>query len=308
MRTQSQKSVYSGYIIFRLCGAAVMMCAVVFITTGRSEPSGHCLEAIEYGCADGVPLVLDACIPAGAGVSPAVILVHGGGWSGGNRHDMAFWFEPLSRAGLAGFSISYRLAPTHRWPACIEDVKTAVRWVRANASAYAVDPNRIALMGYSAGGHLATFAAVTAAPVERVQAVVGLAAPTDLEADSERRGGLSASLQNLFDRSESLDEQARALLRRCSPMYHLNHELPPFLLVHGTNDASVAYSQSVNFQTALKAYDVPCVLRTLDGAGHRIAEWETYDPNYLPKTIRWLSDALATDHPAGTEPSDKARQ
>ncbi|HDS84193.1 MAG TPA: hypothetical protein ENN97_03235, partial [Phycisphaerales bacterium] len=152
------------------------------------------------------------------------------------------------------------------------------------------------------------FAAVTAESEERVQAVVGLAAPTDLEADSERRGGLSASLQNLFGRSETLDEQARALLRRCSPLYHLNRDLPPFLLVHGTNDASVAYSQSVNFQTALKTHHVPCVLRTLDGAGHRIAEWETYDPNYLPKTVRWLADTLAAVQPAGTEQSDKARQ
>ncbi len=70
------------------------------------------------------------------GSRPVVIIVHGGGWVGGDKQDMSFLFEPLSDAGFAWFSINYRLAPKHRWPACLEDVQSAIRWVKAHASEY----------------------------------------------------------------------------------------------------------------------------------------------------------------------------
>ena len=108
---------------------------------------------IEYGLADGESLKLDAYVPDGAGPFPAVILVHGGGWNAGDKSGgpqkgyMAPMHEPLQRAGFAWFSINYRLTPKHPYPACIEDVETAIRWVKAHAAEYHLDASRIALSG-----------------------------------------------------------------------------------------------------------------------------------------------------------------
>lgn len=238
-------------------------------------------------------LKLDVCIPGGEGPHPVVVVVHGGGWSGGDKQgDISTVFDALTEGGFAWFTINYRLAPQHRWPACLEDVQTAVRWVRDHAKEYNVDPDRLALMGYSAGGHLACMAAVQAKDGEKVQAVIGLAPPVDLEADSERRGGLSQSLQNLFGRPAAIDEEARAILRENSPIRYVHADLPPFLLIHGTEDKSVLYHQSTDLQTKLAEFKVPCKLVTVQGAPHRITEWEQYHPTFRRELVNWLSQAL----------------
>nr|HML75371.1 alpha/beta fold hydrolase [Anaerohalosphaeraceae bacterium] len=258
------------------------------------QPAGF-YEDIIYGTAGGQSLLLDACVPEGKGLRPAVILIHGGGWSGGDKKDMEFLYKPLSEAGFVWFSINYRLAPQHRWPACIEDVRSAIRWVRANAAAYRADAGRIALIGYSAGGHLACLAAVQADPTERVQAVVGIAPPTDHEADSERRGGLSPSMQKLLDRPGEMNDDARMMLQRISPIQYVNAGLPPFLLLHGTDDNSVPYSQSVNFKAKLDHYCAPCEIITIESAGHRITEWEAIHPQYIKDITNWLTKAVQAD-------------
>ncbi|HRS72772.1 MAG TPA: pectinesterase family protein, partial [Anaerohalosphaeraceae bacterium] len=248
---------------------------------------------IEYGTAGPVRLVLDAGVPDGPLLRPAVILIHGGGWSSGDKKDMAFLTEPLSEAGLVWFSINYRLAPDYRWPACLEDVKTAIRWVKSHAKEYKADASRIGLIGYSAGGHLACMAAVTADEQTRVQAVVGIAPPTDHEADSRRRGGLSPSLQKLLDRQQEITDETRLLLQRISPVQYVNAGLPPFLLIHGTEDTSVPYSQSIEFKAKLDHYNAPCRLIALQGAGHRLSDWPTQD--YLAEMINWLKQALDSE-------------
>ena len=273
--------------------------------SGAVAPAGL-YKDIEYGSVGEVRLMLDTCVPEGGVLHPAVILIHGGGWSSGKRADMAFLFEPLSTAGFACFTISYRLSPEHRWPACLEDVKTAIRWVKAHAVEYQADPNSIALIGYSAGGHLACLAAVTADADEQVGAVVGFAPPTDHVADNERRGGLSTAMQKLLDRPLEFNDEARAVLRHISPIQYVKAGLPPFLLIHGTEDSSVPYSQSVNFRQKLLDCGVACELKTLEGAGHRIAEWATFDPNYLQDTAAWLTRVFDADCPAAKEKALKA--
>ena len=108
---------------------------------------------IEYGRVGNVPLLLDACHPDGDGPFPAVIIVHGGGWIGGHReHSVQPLFEPLAKAGFAWFSISYRLATNlMQFGVAVQDVQTAINHVRANARAYNIDPDRIAVLGESAG-------------------------------------------------------------------------------------------------------------------------------------------------------------
>ncbi|MGD0016183.1 MAG: pectinesterase family protein [Verrucomicrobiia bacterium] len=248
---------------------------------------------IEYGEVDGEKLLLDACVPDGSGPFPVAIMVHGGGWSGGDKeHDHIPILESLTAAKFAWFSINYRLAPKHRWPACLDDVETAVRWVKAHAAEYKGDPQRIALIGYSAGGHLVCQAAVIGKDDIRVQAAVGFAPPTDQVADSERRGGLSPSLTNLLDRAKPLTDETRAVLREISPINYIKPGLPPFLLIHGTEDKSVPYVQSVNFQAKLKEAGVPCEIITVQGAPHRLTEWNKFDASYREKMIDWLNRTL----------------
>lgn len=284
------------YTVWLITG--LMLWGISAVAVSATPAGMH--RDIAYQVIGSETLLLDAFVPEGTGLRPAVILIHGGGWSGGDKKDMEFLYKPLSEAGFVWFSINYRLAPQHRWPACIDDVRTAIRWVRANAAAYRADAGRIALVGYSAGGHLACLAAVQADQTERVQAVVGIAPPTDHEADSERRGGLSPSMQKLLDRPAALDEEARAMLQRISPIQYVNAGLPPFLLLHGTEDNSVPYSQSVNFKAKLDHYCAPCEIITIEGAGHRITDWEAIRPQYIKDITDWLVKAVEAERrPAG---------
>ena len=248
---------------------------------------------VEYSRAGGESLRLDACVPDGNGPFPAIIMVHGGGWSSGDKtQGVEPLFAPISRAGLAWFSINYRQAPKHRYPAAVEDVETAIRWLKQNAAEFKVDPERLALLGESAGGHLVALAVVRAKADTRVAAAIPFYAPVDLESDTERRGGLSLSLRDLFGRSYEANDEVIKLLREASPINYVHAGLPPFLLVHGTADMSVPYSQSVRLQTKLKELDVPCDLITIDDGVHGMTRWEATDPDYKGRVVKWIVEKL----------------
>jgi alpha-L-fucosidase 2 len=258
---------------------------------------------LKYGRAGDIPLLLDACVPEGPGPFPVAILVHGGGWSGGDKGgtdkpgsgaDISPWFDPLTAAHFTWFSINYRLAPRYRWPACFEDVQTAIRWVKTHAAKFKGDPARIALIGHSAGGHLACLAATQAASDTRVQAVVGFAPVTDFEYELPARGGLSPSLQALFGQPKEVNPTSLALLRAAAPINHVTPGLPPFLLLHADADKTVPLQESVNFQSKLKACGVPCDLRVIPGAPHRLSEWARCDPDYASRMVLWLRQALGS--------------
>ena len=251
---------------------------------------------IEYGTAAGETLRLDANVPEGKGPFPVVIAIHGGGWGAGDKNgkgDFAPILKLLTADQFTWFSPDYRLAPTNRWPACFDDIKTAIRWVKAHASEYKGDPDRIALLGYSAGGHLVCLAATLASPETRVQAVVGLAPPTDLLADAENRGGIGkwSSMRKLLG-SEVMDNETVKQLGQISPINHVNPGLPPFLLMQGDSDKTVLPAFTRNFAARLKENGVPCDLYFLKGAGHRIADWEKFDPGYTQKLTNWLNQTL----------------
>lgn len=271
-----------------------------------AAPAAELKADIEYARIADTSLKLDACIPDGVGPFPVAILIHGGGWSGGNKQgegDIKPLMEPLTRGGFVWFSIDYRLAPTNRWPACFEDLQAAIRWVKAHAVEFQGDSNRIALIGYSAGGHLVCHAAVLADDSTRVQAVVGCAPPTDHVADSERRGGLSKSMQNLLARAPELDAETCRMLRDISPLNYVKPGLPPFLLLGGTEDKSVPYSQSVNLHARLMQAGVPVELITLTNATHRLGEWHKFDAEYQTKLVTWLSKTLSSGVQAAPAPA-----
>ncbi len=255
---------------------------------------------IEYGVAGGESLKLDVNVPDGDGPFPVAILVHGGGWSRGDKHavppgdsaDITPWFAPLTAAKFTWFSINYRLAPQHRWPEGFADLQTAIRWVKAHAAEFKGDPNRIALFGHSSGGHVVCLAATLIDDSVRVQAVVGFAPVTNHEQDLPVRKGLSTSLQGLLNRPKELTPESLGLLRELSPINHVRPGLPPFLLIHGDADKSVPFQQSLDFQAKLQAAGVPCELIRIPGAPHALATWEKIQPDYPARMIAWLRETL----------------
>jgi alpha-L-fucosidase 2 len=261
---------------------------------------------VEYGNAGGESLKLDAYVPDGAGPFPAVILVHGGGWTAGDKSGgprkalIAPMQEPLERAGFAWFSINYRLAPKHRYPACIDDIETAIRWVKKHASEYRVDPKRIALSGESAGGHLVALAAVRADESTRLAAIVPFYGVFDLAARVKPGEPLMPNYTALFGR-ETADAQAIALLREASPITQVKAGLPPFLLLHGTADNRVPFDQSLRMQARLREAGVPCELITIKEGAHGMTGWPALAPDFKDRVVAWLARTMNVPAAAKTE-------
>jgi len=275
----------SGLLLFALAASPAIIATPAASATMRD---------VVYDQAAGETLRLDAVVPDGAGPFPILILIHGGGWTGGDKGgDIAPLLSPLAAAGFTCVSINYRLAPQHRWPACRDDVLAAVRWLKTHAAQFKGDPARIALLGYSAGGHLASFAATVVDDSARVQAVVGLAALTDFEQELPKRGQvLGRAQQGLLNRPAELTPESLGLLRALSPVNHLRPGLPPFLLLHGDADQSVPFEQSVAFQSKLHALGVRCDLLRLPGAPHRLSDWDKFLPDYRDRLVAWLREVL----------------
>jgi acetyl esterase len=252
---------------------------------------------IEYARAGGETLLLDAFTPEGEGPFPTVIIVHGGGWHAGDKQfpGVTPLFAPLSKAGFAWFSINYRLVPKHHFPAPVEDVETAIRWVKAHAGQYKVDPRRIAITGESAGAHLVAMVAVQAKPDTQVAAVVPFYGPFDLEGLARTRPNEQAptAVMNLVGASE-LNDDAYQRLHQASPIYFVHPGMPPFLLIHGTADKLVPYEQSVKLCEKIKAAGGACELLPVEGADHGIGGWEKHPEfqAYKPKLVEWLKATL----------------
>ena len=249
-------------------------------------------EGIAFAKVGDVSLTLDAFVPEGDGPFPACILVHGGGFMRGDKQTyITPLFEPLSKAGFAWFTIDYRLAPKHRWPACAEDVDAAIRWVKAHAKDYKVDPRRIALIGESAGGHLVSYAGVRATEATRLAAVVPIYAPHDLEFQVRHSNQLGESMTALLGLTE-LNDAAYAKLRDVSPSSYVHGGLPPFLLLHGDKDAQVPFEQSPRFQKQMRAAGNTCDLIVIPGGAHGMGQWDERLPSWKDQLVDWLKKTL----------------
>jgi acetyl esterase len=261
------------------------------------------LKNVEYSRAGNEILRLDAHIPDGAGPFPAAILVHGGAWVSGDRvTSVEPLFAPLAEAGFAWFSISYRLAgdilhdpvgTAMRFGAEENDVRSAVTFVKDHAAEYRVDPDKIALIGASAGGHLASMAALNPAPGGAVAAVVAFYSPSDLASLARTSTLIPESIRNAVKGNLSGD-LVMAGLNAFSPIRHVSASAPPFLLIHGTDDDIVPIAQSERFCEALRTAGASCELYRVDGAGHGIGNWQSQRlTDYQPHMIHWLKQTLA---------------
>src|SRR5712692_5919531 len=128
--------------------------------SASSAATVRVIRNIQYGVADGAPLLVDAYLPAAGGLYPAVVAIHGGAWWSGDKSEWASSCRQLAAVGFACFSVNYRLAPRYPFPAAVDDVTAATRWIRENADRYGVDPTRLGAIGSSAGGHLAAMIGV----------------------------------------------------------------------------------------------------------------------------------------------------
>jgi len=248
---------------------------------------------VEFAKKGDVSLTLDASVPDGGGPYPAVIVVHGGGFTKGDKQTYVKpLFKPLTDANFAWFTINYRLAPQYKMPAPAEDVISAIEWVKAHASEYKVDPKRIALVGESAGAYLVDYVALTAPKNARVNAVVSFYGPHDLVLQVNEKK-LSEGLQGLTGVTE-WNPEGQKKMRELSPSALVQKNPPPFLLIHGTEDEQVPYQQSVKFRRVLMDKGGKVELYTVDGARHGVGPWEK-DPAqqaYKAKFIEWLRATL----------------
>jgi acetyl esterase len=255
------------------------------------------LHDVEYAQSAGMSLQMDASIPATGTPSPAAIIVHGGGWVRGDRRaNVEPLFKPLSDAGFAWFSISYTLAqnPLQVGDA-VTDVEAAIRFIRGHAAEYNIDPNRIALIGESAGGQLAAMAALGKTAGDGIKAVVAIYTPTDLVALARNSNYIPEGIRRQLN-GTPWERLLLARLGQLSPIESVRKDMPPFLFIHGDADPLVPIDQSRLMCERMKSVGASCKLITVPGGGHGLRWWEgseTKADPYKRQMVEWLQQQLS---------------
>jgi len=246
-----------------MLGIAPGVCAQTVPTPGATSaqapanaaanPLSSVQQDVPYGTSGGHPLMLDIYEPTeqSSGLRPAVVLIHGGGWISFDKSTMHTMGMFLARCGFVAFAVDYRLMHGNEniWPAQLDDVQRAVRWVRANAAKYRVDPDHIGAFGHSAGAQLASLLgmedtrdnsdAALAKYSSKVQAVVEVSGPSDFT--THRDADDDAFLATFFGGDYA---QRSKVWQDASPVFHVSKNVAPFLIMHGTQDADVPIAQS----------------------------------------------------------------
>ena len=218
------------------------------------------VQTFTFSEADETPLALDVYTPPSLSENdrlPAVVVIHGGGWNAGTRSDFPAWNNWLTTQGYIVFDIDYRLAPQPNWQTATSDVQDAVRWIKSKADSLHVDPDHMALMGRSAGGHLALLAGYTSSAVDldtQVQAVVSFYGPTDL-----RWGYANPANRRVIDGRATLRQFVGGTpgyipekYQQASPIHHVQSNTPPTLLIHGKQDQLVRSNHAVLLMDVLR--------------------------------------------------------
>ncbi len=267
-------------------------------------PGVKALRDLEYARVGHRPLLLDLYLPeAATGKLPVVVWIHGGGWRAGSKERCpAVWMVPR---GYAVASVGYRLSGEAKFPAQIEDCKAAIRFLRAGAAKYGLDPDRIGAWGASAGGHLAALLGTAGEAKElegpsgeprvssRVQAVCDWFGPADLS-----RLGTPGARSPVTLLLGGLPDENVQLARMASPISYVSKDDPPFLIMHGDRDRLVPLSQSQLLHEALKKAGVESTWHVVQGAGHGFAGPEVAQRvlQFFDRHLRLIIQAEPVQH------------
>jgi acetyl esterase/lipase len=229
---------------------------------------------VVYGEPDGYKLLMDVYRPDTPGPHPAVILVHGGGWLGGSKAGHQWSGMMLARNGYVGCAINYRLAPQFPYPAAFDDCQRAVRWIRAHAKEYDINPRQVGALGDSAGGHLVALIGVRDTPdnsdrelarfSSRPEAVVPYYGAHELV----RMWKIEMAHKPLTAWLGGPPEGHEKVYREASPVSMVTRKAPPFLIIHGNADMVNPEEQSHLLHDELRRQGVESTLIILEGAGH----------------------------------------
>jgi acetyl esterase/lipase len=272
---------------------------------------------VSYGdTSDGQKLLLDIFQPPGPAAGtpaaaasnlklrPAVLMVHGGGWAGGNKKEFRNLAVLMAQLGYVTVPVSYRLTsnPVNTWPAQLDDVQLAVRWLRANAGTYSIDPHRIGAVGMSAGGQLVASLGLreTRDPAtakfpeqsSRVNCVVDVCGPTDLSDDFPKKVKQGEFVNGLINRlfGGPASEKAPAVTD-ASPLTHVDAKAPPFLIIHGKADELVPFDHSQRLHEALQKGGTSSRFIGFENDGHVFKEREN-QKRFLQETIVFFNQQL----------------
>jgi acetyl esterase/lipase len=270
-------------------------------STPTSTPSsvpftnyGETFFDVTYCTPDHLPQNLDVYFPEAGGPWPVLVYVHGGAWMRGDKAGAASFAPEMTAQGYLVVSVNYRLYPMGRYPAMIEDVKCAIRFLRAHAGEYNIDSNRIAAVGISAGGHLAALVGTSEASAgmdvgeyldqsSRVQAVVAMAPVTDL---TRTFPNVDIELMRQVGFGEDNIVQA-------SPITHVTADDPPFLLIHGDRDEVVPVEQSLLMYDRLVETNVPAQLVIVQNGRHSLTAPDGSATPTLAEINQIIQDFLA---------------
>lgn len=284
---------------------AVFVGVSAYLAAGPRDES-----ALEFARPNGKPLYLDLHVPGGSGPFPAVILVHGGGFDQGSRTtNVRPLFQPLANAGFAWFTIDYRLAPQAHLQDAINDLRSAIEWVKGHASEYRIDTAKLVLIGESAGAYLVNYEGTHETQQTKVAAVVDFYGPSDYGVLAKERqdhperfnmtsiNGHAAHGGGIhYFGVEKLDDDGMARLHALSPIAGVHRGMPSFLCVHGTKDDQVSYSQTPSFCERIRNVGGTCDIITIEGGGHGMAIWKGASmQHWKPEMIAWLKKTLHID-------------
>jgi acetyl esterase/lipase len=252
------------------------------------EPAVKIEYGVAYTTAGGEKLYLDIAIPPGDGPFPCVVMLHGGAWQLGSRKEFSVgdrdtsgkrgpsWIEQAAQKGYVAATVSYRLAPKHQFPAMIEDARSAVRFLRASAKKYKIDPEKFAAMGTSAGAHLSLLCGLCDKSAGfdvgdnldvsgKVQCVIDFFGPADLKLYAASEGVEDGYIVPVFGEKVKTDA---TLYKKISPVSYVCKDSPPVLMLHGTFDLVVPVTHSELLLKAMKDAGATAELIKVSFAGH----------------------------------------
>jgi acetyl esterase len=274
-----------------LAALTTFMAAIVFGAPAGAAQGGVTVKNdVTYRTVDGEQLGLDVYQPAKKGKNrPAVVVVHGGAWTAGDKSWFAQQGNQLAERGFVAFSVNYRLAPAHTYPAAVEDVEAAVEWVRKHAKEYGVDRKRIGALGGSAGGHLVGLLASdgegSLKTGHRVAAVVSWSGPMDFVSLAPAAGTNAGGSFRTF--LGCLPDACPDTYAAASPVTHVDKSDSPMLIVNSTNEL-VPQSQADAMKAALDKAGVANQAIILPGSAHSRA----YSNQVWDQTVAFLENYL----------------